>query len=203
MNSTHALTSHAHRAARRATGFTLLEVIVVIAILAILATMLMPNLVGNDKREFRAAVDKVGDLLTMYGQRQNLGQKIVGISHDRYDNSITLLEIDTNDPTMQSGDWRLDHFVQPVKLPKFMYDTDIEFFVDGDLYDPSQWPLSSEPGQQRPTIEIHMRGPDDAAAALILSPHGVAPMIIDGVHSSGVSRMEVDLDAEGRGREDW
>jgi hypothetical protein len=28
-------------------------------------------------------------------------------------------------------------------------------------------------------------------------------MIIDGVHSTGVSRIEVDLDAEGRGREDW
>jgi prepilin-type N-terminal cleavage/methylation domain-containing protein len=184
-------------------GFTLLEVVVVVAVLAILATLLMPNLVGNEKREFRAAVDKVGDLLTMYGQRQNLGQKIVGITHNRDDNSIALLEIDTSDPTVQSGEWRLDHFVQPVRLPKFMFDTDIEFFLDGDLYDPSQWPLSSEPGQQRPTIEIHMRGPDDAAATLILSPHGVAPMIIDGVHSTGVSRIEVDLDAEGRGREDW
>jgi hypothetical protein len=84
-----------------------------------------------------------------------------------------------------------------------MLDSDVEFFVDGDPCDPSQWPLSSEPGQQRPSIEIHMRGPDGSAATLILSSYAVAPMIIDGVHSSGAIRTEIDLDGSGRGREDW
>ncbi len=174
----------------------------VVVIVGILASMIVPQLTGNQKRQFRATVDKVADLLTMYGQRQSLSQKIVGIAHNRGDNSISLMEIDVSNPEL-GGDWRLDPFVRPVRLPFFILDTDIEFFVDGDPYDPSQWPLSSEPGQQRPTIEIHMRGPDNQAATLILSAYGVSPMVLDGIHSSGVSLQEVDLDGSGRGREDW
>jgi hypothetical protein len=83
-----------------------------------------------------------------------------------------------------------------------MTDTDIEFYVDGDPYDCADWPLASEPGQERPTIEIHLRGPGEIAT-LLLQPHGVAPIIINGPNSSGIGRTPVDLDAEGRSREDW
>lgn len=175
--------------------------IVVIVVLAILATLIVPRMTGNQRREFRAAVDKVGDLLTMYGQRQNLGQKIVGLQQDRGGNAIALIEIDSADATGQ-GQWRLDPYVKPVRLPSFMTDADIEFYVDGDPYDCSDWPLASEPGQERPTIEIRLRGPDDFAT-LVLQPHGVAPIVVNGENSSGISRVAVDLDAEGRSREDW
>ena len=184
-----------------ARGFTLLEMIVVIVVLAILATLIGPRMTGNQRREFRVAVDKVGDLLTMYGQRQNLGQKIVGIQQRREDNSIMLIEIDAAD-TSGFSNWRIDPYVKPVRLPVFMTDSDVEFYVDGDPYDCADWPLSSEPGQERPTIEIQMRGPDDFAS-LVLQPHGVAPIVINGENSSGISRVPVDLDAEGRSREDW
>lgn len=173
--------------------------IVVILVLSILGTLIVPRLTGNQLREFRLTVDRTGDLLTMYGQRQNLGQKIVGITHNRADHSLALIEIDA-----ESGysDWRYDSYVKPVRLPAFMTEHDIEFLVDGDPYDPSEWPLSSEPGQQRPSIEIRLRGPEEIAT-LVLSPHGVSPMIMNGVHSSGNVRQAVDLDGEGRGREDW
>lgn len=182
-------------------AFTLLEMIVVIIVLAILATLIIPRLTGNQKREFRATVDKVGDLLTMYGQRQNLGQKIVGLQQRRDDNTIMLIEIDSADAAGFSN-WRIDPYVKPVRLPVFMTDADIEFYVDGDPYDIADWPLSSEPGQERPTIEIRMRGPEDFAT-LVLQPHGVAPIVINGENSSGINREPVDLDAEGRSREDW
>jgi prepilin-type N-terminal cleavage/methylation domain-containing protein len=183
-------------------AFTLLEITVALIVVAILAGLIVPRLAGNQTRQFRATVDKIADLLTMYGQRQNLSQKIVGIAHDRDENSIALMEIDVSNPDL-GGQWRLDPFVRPVRLPLFMTDTDIEFYIDGDPCDPSEWPLSSEPGQQRPSVEIHMRGPDGAGATLILSSYSVSPTIIDGIHSSGTSRTEVDLDAAGRGREDW
>jgi prepilin-type N-terminal cleavage/methylation domain-containing protein len=183
-------------------SFTLLEMIVVIIVLSILVMLIVPRLTGNPAREFRLAVDRVGDLLTMYGQRQDLGQKIVAISHNRDQNTIALLEIDSSDSVSGASNWRLDPYVKPVHLPSFMTDTDIEFFVDGDPYDASDWPLASEPGQERPTIEIHLRGADETAA-LILQPQGVSPIIINGENSSGINRAPVDLDAEGRSREDW
>jgi hypothetical protein len=136
----------------------------------------------------------------MFGQRQNLGQKIVGISHNLDDNSIALIEIDS-DSSGFSG-WRYDAYVKPLRLPEFMSEADVEFYVDGDPYDASDWPLSSEPGQQRPSIEIRLRGPDESAT-LILSPHGVSPLILDDSNSSGMTRQAIDLDGEGRGREDW
>ena len=176
--------------------------IVVITVLAILATLIVPRLSGNQKREFRATVDKVGDLLTMYGHRQNLGQKIVGIQQLRDTNSLALIEIDSSDPSAGSGNWRIDAYVKPVRMPSFMTESDVEFFVDGDPYDAADWPLSSEPGQERPTIEIHLRSPE-GNAALILQPHGVSPVIINGENSSGINRIPVDLDNEGRSREDW
>lgn len=195
---------HVHPAfgIRNPRAFTLLEMIVVLTVLAILATLIVPRLSGNQRREFRATVDKIGDLLTMYGQRQNLGQNIVGIQHMRDGNSVALIEIDSSDPAGGAGTWRIDPYVKPVHLPSFMTDTDVEFFVDGDPYDAADWPLSSEPGQERPTIEIHLRSPEDNAA-LILQPHGVSPVIINGENSSGISRVPIDLDNEGRSREDW
>lgn len=183
-------------------AFTLLEMIVVVIVLTILAALIVPRLTGNQKREFRAAVDKVSDLLTMYGQRQNLGQRIVGIQQNRYDNSIALIEIDDAGGDPGSGNWRIDPYVKPVRLPGFMTDSDVEFYVDGDPYDASDWPLSSEPGQERPTIEIRLRGSEDFAT-LVLQPHGVAPIVVNGENSSGINRTPIDLDNEGRSREDW
>jgi hypothetical protein len=138
----------------------------------------------------------------MYGQRRDLGQKVVGIVHYRDDNSIAILEIDTKDPAAQAADWRRDPYVKPVRLPAFMTDLDVEFVVDGSLYDASDWPLSTEPGQERPTIEIHLRGADDFAS-LTLAPHGVSPVIVNGTNSSGIVREAYDLDGAGRSREDW
>lgn len=184
----------------RARGFTLLEVIVVTVVLAILATLIVPRMTGNQQREFRATVDKVGDLLTMYGQRQNLGQKIVGIRHDPRENSVLLIELD--DDGSGFANWRVDPYVKPVRLPTFMSATDIEFYRDGEAFDCVSWPLTSEPGQERPSIEIYLRNEADMAS-LMLSPHGVSPIIVNGPNSSGISRRPIDLDAEGRSREQW
>jgi prepilin-type N-terminal cleavage/methylation domain-containing protein len=187
-------------AQRGARGFTLLEIIVVTIVLAIIATLIVPRMTGNQQREFRATVDKVGDLLTMYGQRQNLGQKIVGIQHDARENALRLIEL--QDDGYGFASWRADPYVRAVQLPWFMSASDIDFYVDGEPYDCASWPLTSEPGQQRPMIEIYLRN-EGEIASISLSPHGVSPIILNGANSSGISRRPIDLDAEGRAREQW
>jgi len=189
-------------AARRA-GFTLVEMLVVVTVLVIMTSMIVPRLVGNDKRQFKLAVEKVGDLLTMYAQRQNLSEKVVGIYHDRQNNWIELMIIDTdNNAPGQVADWRIDNYVQPVKLPSFMVDTDVDFFVDGDRYDASYIPLSSDPGQERPQIQIALRGAGENAM-LTLFPYGVAPELTSTWENTQTARTPVDLDGAGRSREDW
>ncbi|MCI0364568.1 MAG: prepilin-type N-terminal cleavage/methylation domain-containing protein [Phycisphaerales bacterium] len=185
-------------------GFTLVEVTVVVVILVIMASLIVPRFTGADKRTFKLAVDQVGDLLTMYAQRENLGQKIVGIYHDRGENSLKLMMIDSEAGGLDEyADWREDRFVRPVKLPSFMNESDVTIVADEQRYDAAgETPLTSMIGQQRPTIEITLRGAGESAT-LVLYPHSVAPVIFGTVENLGTIRSGVDLDTTGHSREDW
>lgn len=181
----------------------MIEMIVVLVLIAIMAAIAIPRMTGNDTREFKNAVDQVSDLLTMYSQRQNLGQKMVGIYHNRHRNSLELVLLDTDgDPTNHIATWRPDPYVKPVVLPAFMLENDIAITVDGDAIDASEYPITSAIGQERPWIEIAMRGAGERAV-LTLSPYGVAPALSASFATAGVHRAKYDLDAAGRSREDW
>lgn len=184
-------------------GFTLVEVLVVVVMMAILAGVIVPRLGTNERREFRLAVDQAADLLTMYAQRQSLGQKIVGLQQDLRSNSIQLLllDYDNNNPGSPAN-WRRDVYVRSVKFPPFMRPEDVEIWADGDYIDTSSWPLSSELGQDRPSIEIVMSGAGETAR-LVLAPYAVAPVNLSDLRDGAGIRERVDLDAEGRSREDW
>jgi len=176
---------------------------VVVVILAIIAGMVVPKLAGNDKREFKVTVEKVADLLTMYAQHESLGQKVVGVFYDHSSHAIELMALDSESGAVgELTDWRVDRYVHPVQLPAFMEEGDIEFFVDGDRYDASYIPISNQVGQDRPTIEIGLRGAGEHAQ-LILYPYGVAPELTMSYDRSIAARTRIDLDVAGRNREDW
>jgi prepilin-type N-terminal cleavage/methylation domain-containing protein len=184
-------------------AFTLIEMIVVLVLIAIMAALAVPRMSGNEQREFKIAVDQVSDLLTMYAQRQNLGQKMIGIYHDRYRNSLDLVVLDTDgDPANHSASWRPDTYVKPVILPRFMLENDVAISVDGDAVDASEYPITCEIGQERPWLEIAMRGGGERAL-ISLAPYGVAPTLSASFASAGVQRTKYDLDGAGRSREDW
>jgi len=177
--------------------------IVVVMVIALLATMTVPRLTGNQGREFNLAVEKVGDLLTMYAQRENLSSKVVGIAHNYDRNWLQLQIIDTdNDAPDRAAHWRADFFTPAVKLPAFMQGEDVELYADGDRYDATEWPLANSLGEARPRIDIVLRGPEHSAT-LTLHPHGVAPVIVNGDQVTGTARAQLDLDNSGLNREDW
>ena len=191
------------RSRSRTHAFTMIEMIVVLVILGIMAAMVVPRMLGNSQREFRLAVDQVADLLTMFAQRQNLGQKPVGIFQDRLQNRMALMVMDTDTGGPgQTADWRMDRYVEPIQFPPFMLDTDIDILVDGQRVDASQWPITCDIGQDRPTIQIAMRGAGESAT-LTLYAYGVAPEITNNRETLNAARMPLDLDGSGRGREDW
>ena len=188
---------------QRRLAFTLIEMIIVLVLISIMTAMLVPRMAGNDKREFKNAVDQVSDLLTMYAQRQSLGQKMVGIYHDRGRNSIELVVLDAGaDPSNHVAAWLPDTYVKPVVLPSFMFDTDVGFSINGDTIDASEYPITSEIGQERPWLEVGLRGAGERAL-ISLPPYGVAPTLNATFAVSGVARAKYDLDAAGRSREDW
>lgn len=183
-------------------AFTLIEIIVVMVLLAIMASLTVPRMLGNDERQFKLAVDQVGDLLTMYAQRQTLAQKVVGLTHDRSANRLMLVSLDPQGDSLSSGNWIVDRYVQPVVLPSFMLESDVTISMNGEIIDTTEYPASSDVGQERPWIEITLRGAGQTAT-VSLSPYGVSPMILAGSQSRGAYRAPYDLDNTGRSREDW
>jgi hypothetical protein len=100
------------------------------------------------------------------------------------------------------AEWRPDVLVQPLALPPILDREAIWVYADGEQVDIREWPLAHLPGEERPTIEILLRSADEENQATLLLPaHGVAPVRLD--QAPYAARRPIDLDAQGRSREDW
>lgn len=203
MRSTRSRVRLTTRRPTRREGFTLLEVIVAVSIIAILASIIVPRFAGGSRRQFDLAVDQVGDLLVMFAQRDNLGRQPIGLMHDDDTQVLKLMVLDTIDEDSTGpAEWRPDLFVQPLVLPPILDHEAIWVYADGEQVDIREWPLAHMPGEERPMIEIVLRSRDEEHQATLLLPaHGVAPVRTDKV--AYAARQPVDLDAQGRSREDW
>jgi prepilin-type N-terminal cleavage/methylation domain-containing protein len=188
-------------------GFTLVEVLVVLIIIAFFATIIVPRFTSNVRRSFDLTVDRVSDLLMMYAQRDNLGNKTIGLEYDDQNDWLHIVVLE-GDPE-ESGalpQWKRDPYINPVKLPDVLDDA-MPFLVwaDGEQVDISRStgrPLSHTPGEDRPTIEISLfSNRSEFDAHLVLAPYDLSArrMDVDG----STARTRIDLDAIGRSREDW
>jgi prepilin-type N-terminal cleavage/methylation domain-containing protein len=184
-------------------AFTLIEVIVVIAIVAILAAMTVPRLLTQDRRQLLAAADGVTDLLIMFAQREALSDRPVGIWHDAEHNWIVLMTLDAADGADEAAVWQRDHAVRPVKLPSIVPAEGVFALADGEPVDISQWPIVTEPGRPRPAVEITLTTDDGVMKTIALPAHAIAPYQSEAGYELVELRSPVDLDAEGRHREDW
>ena len=193
-----------HGGTKARSAFTLIEVIVAVAILAILMTMTVPRLVGRQERAFQLAADEVADLLIMYAHREALAQRPAGIWHDLDRNWLVLmiLDIDEADP-QEPADWRPDRFVRPVKLPGLISASGVSARLDGEPVDFVRWPIATEPGKDRASVEITLINDDGAVKTLVLPAHAIAPYQVAAASALAGFREPIDLDAAGRSREDW
>jgi hypothetical protein len=185
----------------------LLEVLVVLIIIAFFAAIIVPRFTGNVRRSFNLTVDRVSDLLMMYAQRDNLGDKTIGLEYDRRNRWLQIVVLE-GDPE-ESGAlprWERDPYIDPVKLPDVMHD-EMPFLIwaDGEQVDISRStgrPLSHTPGEDRPTIEMALfSNRQEYEARLVLAPYDLSPRRTD--LDGSAARTRIDLDAIGRSREDW
>ena len=186
-------------------AFTLVEVIVVVAVLAVLMSMIVPRLVGHERRVHQLAAGQVADLLMMFAQREALSNRPVGIWHDKPRNTILLmiLDIDPADPDAPVA-WQKDRAVAPVKLPHSIEpNRGVVATADGRRMDFSQWPIATEPGKPRQRIEISLAAEDGTVKTIVLPGHSISPYQADDARALSALREPIDLDAAGRHREDW
>ncbi len=182
-------------------GFTLIELIVVIMVMAIMATLILPRLFGNDRRQFQNVADQVSDLLMMYAQRESLGTKPVGLweNTERRQLELMTLEVFDDSVEVQSG-WVSDRTVRPVSLPNDVSILDVQ--ADGESVDLSEWPMQSPPGQLRPSLAIILEGPS-GIITIAMASHSLVALQIHSEQYAEWMGGPVDLDAAGRDREDW
>ena len=190
-----------HPPVRRA-GFTLLEIIIVVTIIAIMATLTVPRLTGLSRREFALAGDRVSDLLMMYAQRDATMTRPVGIALNPDRQALELLIYTENGNG--EADWFVDRYVDPVLLGGVVDLENLRVFADGESVNIVQYPLTHAPGTERPDIEIVLQSADGTqSTVLLLPPHALVPMRGEAGASVVELRRPVDLDEQGRSREDW
>ena len=182
-------------------GFTLIEMIVVIIVMAIMASLILPKLFGNDRRQFQNVADQVSDLLMMYAQRESLGTKPVGLWENTERRQLELMTLEVFDDSMerQSG-WVIDSTVRPVSLPNDVSILDVQ--ADGESVDLSEWPMQSPPGQLRPSLAIILEGPS-GIITIAMASHSLVALQIHSEQYAEWMGGPVDLDAAGLDREDW
>jgi prepilin-type N-terminal cleavage/methylation domain-containing protein len=191
-------------ARQHAAAFTMIEVIVVIAIVAILAAMTVPRLIHQDRRQLQVAADGVTDLLIMFAQREALSDRPVGIWHDANRNWIVLMRLESvEEPRDEPATWQRDPAVRPVKLPSIVPVGGVLARADGVPIDFGQWPVVTEPGRPRPSVEITLISDDDLVKTIVLPAHAISPYESETGYELAELRRPIDLDGEGRHREDW
>ncbi len=137
----------------------------------------------------------------MYAQRASLDHRPVGVWYDADRRTIMLMIVDIDEQRPDApADWRLDRLVAPVRLPATV--ELLEARADGEPVDLALGPISNRPGQQRPTIEITL-GAFEHETTVMISAYAIAPRRIDRDDDVPALRIPIDLDAEGRTREEW
>jgi hypothetical protein len=146
----------------------------------------------------------VSDLLIMFALRDSLSDRPVGIWHDAERNWIVLMMLDrTEGDDGEPATWQQDHAVKPVKLPLIVPADGVQAFGDGQPIDFGQWPVVTVPGRPRPDVEITLSTDDGLLRTIVLPGHAISPYESETGYELVEHRSPIDLDAEGRHREDW
>lgn len=160
--------------------------------------MVIPRLTGNRGREFELTVDRVADVVLMFAHRISTSNKPAGL---RYNTDAMQFELLQKYEDEDGRYWVLDPLAQPVMLPSWLDQDTVTMYVNGELTDTTHWPITTTPGEARPLLEVILRW-EDRNVVINLPSHATGPSVwFDGM---GVAQLApVDLDAEGRGREEW
>jgi len=179
-------------------AFTLIEMMVVIIVIGVMASIIVPRFSGTRDRVFNLTVDRVADIVLMFAHRVSTSNQASGF---RFNAAAGQFELLAKVEVEGERYWDLDPLAEPVKLPQWMEQDAIAIYVAGELTDTSQWPITTTPGESRPLLEVTLDW-EDRSAVISLPSHGIGPTIwLDG---KGIAPlMPIDLDAEGRGREEW
>jgi prepilin-type N-terminal cleavage/methylation domain-containing protein len=177
-------------------GFTLLEVIVVAAMLVLIGTIAVPRMVGVSRGQFTMTTEGVASAFASFAFQEATDQRLVAIAHLESNGRVDVLMLD------KDGEWIPMPMAPSLVLPEGTIFTRVS--VDGALQDPRDWFVSTMPGAKRPDIRVRLESENGDGAEIVLTPHGLGPLVIrDGDPSAIEIREPADLDEMGADRESW
>ncbi|MEE2896312.1 MAG: type II secretion system protein [Planctomycetota bacterium] len=188
-----------HERPSRATaprGFTLVEVIIVAALLLVVGAFVVPRMVGVSKGEFRVTTEGVAAALSAFAFHESTDERIVGIAYLENTGRVDVMILD------DEGEWIPMPMAPSLVLPA---DTGFASVVaDGAQLDPRDWFVASVPGGRRPDIRLRLENESGSGADVVLTPHGLGPVIVaDDDPDAPVIREPADLKEIGADREPW
>jgi len=189
------------RLARRARGFTLIEVLVAITILVILGALVAPRFGTVRRGEGMLAGDQVEGLVRMWAYRSAMSTQQVGIWRNGETGFISLRVRDINLDNPDEGSlWREDRLSLPVRLPETVEIVDVT--SNGEQLDPNDWFVQTNPDRSRPRLSITLRDYAQAETTISIEPYSIETIRND-PGQQVVGRRPVDLDREGQERSRW
>ncbi len=188
--------------------------------LGVLGGLIVPRMMGNERRHARATVDALAGMLTVVAQREALGSHRMRMSYDEERGTVrldALRVIGASGERLGGGvlgeaDWRPDPLVPEVALEKVAL---AEVRFDGREADERAWRVEFVPGVPRAMIELVVRmGGEDGAGARAGGPAWLVELLpyapeadVLAIGAGGVAEgrraRSVDLDETGGGEVEW
>ena len=185
-----------------ARAFTLLEVIVVVVVLLVLAGVIVPRIVSKNRSQTRLTLNAVRTLLSAAAQRDALTSQAVAIRFDAESAMLSVLTPSNDDEPRRGDDlwpWRVDPLIQPVRFDGLTLQRAAADSLElGD----DQWILELARGERRPDLTLECLD-DRGGSWVVLLPSGSGVAKVWAGEPDETDRLTIDLDEEGRGRQEW
>ena len=170
--------------------------VLVAALLVVIGTIAVPRMVGVTKSRFMMTTEGVASAMASFAFQESTDERLVAIAHLESNGRVDVLVLD------ESGEWVPMTMAPSIVMPEDTVFTRVA--VDGALLDPRDWFVSSMPGGKRPDLRLRMENDNGDGAEIVLTPHGLGPLIIrDNDPLAPTIREPADLDEMGADRESW
>jgi len=193
---------HDRRSNRRA--FSIIELLTIVVILGVVAGVVLPRLVGNDRRAAQRELQQVEDLLTSAASREAFSSTPVALAFEDGTLRIRVLRSPEElTPWSGPGTWVDDPLARPVTLEHLRL---ASASASGQVLADDAWRVDMTTLEARPAVALGLtdsRGNDWVVHLASEAERATTSTLDAGTTSDGLAGQAVDLDEIGREEDPW
>ncbi|MGE3107598.1 MAG: hypothetical protein AB7G11_16275 [Phycisphaerales bacterium] len=185
----------------------MIELVVVVIIIALIGGLVVPRLVGNERRRASAECEDVTRLLSIAASRSALSGQTVLITFDGRSHVLEALVLrEVVERGVVRNQWTADRMIQPVKLESLAFRRGI---ADAQDLAPTGWEVLFPVGEPRPLTWLAFSASHDPESSgwqveLLPEETGASKRTMrEPSRASQAGLYWKDLDALGQGERAW